>query len=192
MSWAERGIEGARDARDLSDVDTALVDYLCDRYAQAGRPADAVALRRDHFGARRTLLAYQQLRAAARAADCWPAEREGALALLRTDARQWQLGWYGGPVLVDALLDDKDGAAAWQAAAQTGAHDRLGVPPPGEAHPADEARATRPADALCVYLRPGRTADQVHRQHGLRVDRRPLLSVRDVHRRLGAEDAFAV
>ncbi|MDI9883457.1 hypothetical protein QMZ92_03340 [Streptomyces sp. HNM0645] len=62
LRWAERGI---RDARDLAAVDTALVDHLCERYTQAGRLADAVGLRRDHFGARRTLLAYQQLRAAA-------------------------------------------------------------------------------------------------------------------------------
>ncbi|AQY20329.1 hypothetical protein T261_02327 [Streptomyces lydicus] len=94
LHWAERGV---REARDLAAVDTALVDYLCDRYAQADRPTDAVALRRDHFGARRTLPTYQQLRTAARAADCWPAEREGALALLRADAGQRQQSWYARP-----------------------------------------------------------------------------------------------
>ncbi len=36
LDCAERGI---RDARELSAVDTALVDCLCDRYAQAGRIA---------------------------------------------------------------------------------------------------------------------------------------------------------
>ncbi|MGW3265508.1 SWIM zinc finger family protein [Streptomyces sp. NPDC001056] len=123
LDWAERGI---RETRDLSDVDTALVDYLCDRYTQADRPSDAVAVRRDHFRARRTLAAYQQLRAAARTGDCWPAERAGALALLRADAERRQQGWYGGSVLVDALLDDKDVDAAWQAATQTGAQGLLG------------------------------------------------------------------
>ncbi|WP_060889217.1 SWIM zinc finger family protein, partial [Streptomyces scabiei] len=66
LTWAERGI---RDARDLTEIDTALVDHLCERYARAGRLPDAVTLRRDHFAARRSLLAYRQLRATAQAAD---------------------------------------------------------------------------------------------------------------------------
>ncbi|MBT2417234.1 hypothetical protein J7F01_36385 [Streptomyces sp. ISL-22] len=183
LDWAERGI---RDARDLSAVDTALVDYLCDRYAQAGQITDAVAVRRDHFGARRSLLAYQQLRAAARAADSWPAEREGALALLRADAERPQQSWYGGPVLVDALLDDKDVHAAWQAATQTGAHDRQWLTL------ADQARPTRPADALSVYLR---LAEPLTKETGNTVYEQLvglLLSIRDCHRRLGTEDEFAV
>ncbi|WP_043265931.1 hypothetical protein [Streptomyces sp. CT34] len=181
LGWAERGV---REARDLAAVDTALVDHLCDRYAQADRLADAVALRRDHFGARRTLLAYQQLRAAARAADCWPAEREGALAVLRADAGQRQQGWYGGAVLVDALLDDKDVDAAWQAATGTGAHDRQWLAL------ADQARATRPADALGVYLR---LAEPLTEQTGNAVYEQLvslLLSIRDCHRRLGSPDRF--
>ncbi|MFE2061977.1 SWIM zinc finger domain-containing protein [Streptomyces sp. NPDC059467] len=182
LHWAERGI---RETRELSAVDTALVDYLCERYAQAGRLADAVAVRRDHFGARRTLAAYQQLRAAARAADCWPAERGGALALLRADAQRRQQGWYGGAVLVDALLDDKDVDAAWQAAVQTGAHDRQWLTL------ADQARAARPADALGVYLR---LAEPLTKQTGNTVYEQLVglqLSIRDCHRRLGTEDEFA-
>ncbi|WP_240134995.1 SWIM zinc finger family protein [Streptomyces sp. MUM 178J] len=180
LRWAERGI---RDTRELSAVDTALVDYLCDRYAQAGRPADAVALRRDHFRARRSLLAYQQLRAAARAADCWPAEREGALTLLRADAGRQQ-GRYGGPVLVDALLDDKDTDAAWQAAADSGAHDAQWRTL------ADRTRPTRPADALAVYLR---LAEPLTLQTGNTVYERLvslLLSIRDCHDRLGTPEEF--
>ncbi|UUU30902.1 hypothetical protein JIX56_13830 [Streptomyces sp. CA-210063] len=183
LDWAERGI---RDARELSAVDTALVDHLCDRYAQAGRLADALALRRDHFGARRSLLAYQQLRAAARAADSWPAEREGALALLRADAERPQQSCYGGPVLVDALIDDEDVDAAWQAATRTGADDGQWLTL------ADQARATRPADALSVYLR---LAEPLAKQTGNTVYEQLvglLLSIRDCHRRLGAEEEFAV
>ncbi|WP_344575591.1 hypothetical protein [Streptomyces lunalinharesii] len=181
LSWAERGI---REVRDLAAVDTALVDHLCDRYAQADRLADAVALRRDHFGARRTLLAYQQLRAAARAAECWPAERGGALAVLRADAGQRQQGRYGAPALVDALLDDEDVDAAWQAATETGAHDRQWLAL------ADQARATRPAAALGVYLRLAeplteRTGNAVYEQLVSQ-----LLSIRDCHRRLGSLDQF--
>ncbi|MFE0509510.1 SWIM zinc finger domain-containing protein [Streptomyces sp. NPDC058964] len=183
LRWAERGI---RETRDLAAVDTALVDYLCDRYTQADRLPDAVAVRRDHFRARRTLAAYQQLRAAARAADCWPAERGGALALLRADTERRQQGWYGGPVLVDALLDDKDVDAAWQAATRTGAHDRQWLAL------ADQARADRPADALGVYLR---LAEPLTEQTGNAIYEQLvglLLSIRDCHRRLGTEDEFAV
>lgn len=42
--------------------------------------------------------------------------------LLRADAGQRQRSWYGGPVLVGALLDDGDVDAAWRAAAETRAH----------------------------------------------------------------------
>ncbi|MEU5638389.1 SWIM zinc finger family protein [Streptomyces milbemycinicus] len=181
LRWAERGIQ---DARDLAAVDTALVDYLCDRYAQADRRPDAVALRRDHFGARRTLLAYQQLRAAARAADCWSAEREGALALLRADAEQQQHSRYGGPALIDALLDDKDIDAAWQAATETGAHDQQWLTL------ADQARPTRPADALRVYRR---LTEPLTKQTGNAVYEQLtslLLSIRDCHRRLDTQDEF--
>ncbi|MBA2811154.1 hypothetical protein E0500_028065 [Streptomyces sp. KM273126] len=184
LSWAERGTGEARGARELSSVDTALIDYLCDRYAQAARHPDAVALRRDHFSARRSLLTYQQLRAAARAADCWPAEREGALTLLRTDTGRWQQGPYGRSVLVDALLDDEDVDAAWQAATDTGAHDRQWLAL------ADQARVTRPADALGVYLR---LAEPLTRETGNTVYEQLvglLLSIRDCHRRLGTPDDF--
>lgn len=181
LGWAERGM---REARDLADVDTALVDYLGDRYAQADRLVDAVALRRDHFGARRTLLTYQQLRAAARAADRWPAEREGALALLRADAGQRKRGGYGSSVLVDVLLDDKDVDAAWQAATEAGAHDRQWL------SLADQARATRPADALGAYLRLAEPLTQRTGNHVYEELVSLLLSIRDCHRRLGSPEEF--
>ncbi|MCW7946602.1 hypothetical protein AAW14_32485 [Streptomyces hygroscopicus] len=183
LRWAERGI---RETRDPAAVDTALVDYLCDRYTRADRLSDALTVRRDHFGARHSLLTYQQLRAAAQAADCRPVEREGALDLLRADARRRQVGRYGGPVLVDALLDDKDIDTAWQAATQTGAHDRQWLTL------ADQARVTRPADALGAYLR---LAEPLTKQTGNPVYEQLvslLLSIRDCHRRLDTPDEFAM
>lgn len=142
LEWAERGI---RETEDLAAVDTALVDHLADRYARTDRLADAVTLRRDHFTAPRTLLTYQQLRAAAEAAACWPTERERARTLLRADAKR--AGAHGARVLVDILLDDKDVDAAWQAAVEFGAHDGQWLAL------ADRSRPTRPADALAVCLR---------------------------------------
>ncbi|MGW3496568.1 SWIM zinc finger family protein [Streptomyces sp. NPDC001020] len=182
LRWAERGI---RETRDLAAIDTALVDYLCDRYTQAERLPDAVSIRREHFRAGRTLASYQQLRSAARAADCWPTERRGALALLYADAERRQPGRYGGPVLVDALLDDKDIDAAWQAATRTGAQDRQWRAL------ADRARSDRPADALGVYLR---LAEPLTKQTGNTVYEQLValqLSIRDCHRRLGTEEEFA-
>ncbi|MGY1437032.1 SWIM zinc finger family protein [Streptomyces reniochalinae] len=179
LSWAERAL---RDVRDLADVDTALIDYLCDRYTRAGRSREVVVLRRDHFGARRTLFAYQQLRAAARAAHCWQDERPGALALLRADAERPQGRRHIGPVLVDVLLDDRDTDTAWRAATETGADERQWLTL------ADQARADRPADALGVYLR---LAEPLTRQTGNTVYEQLvslLLSMRDCHRRLGTPD----
>ncbi|MFE7427100.1 SWIM zinc finger domain-containing protein [Streptomyces sp. NPDC057545] len=180
LEWAERGI---RDSEEAADLDAALVDYLADRYTQADRLADAVALRRDHFDAHRTLPAYQQLRAAAQAADGWPPERERALALLRADAER-RPGSHSVSVLVDALLDDKDTDAAWQAATETGAHDHQWRTL------ADHARPARPADALAVYLR---LAEPLTRQTGNALYERLvglLLNMRDCHRRLNTPDEF--
>ncbi|MEU9914732.1 hypothetical protein [Streptomyces sp. NPDC051001] len=181
LCWAERGV---RETPDLAAVDTDLVDHLCERYAQAARLADVVALRREHFGARRSLLAYQQLRAAAGAAECWQEERPGALALLRTEAERGTARRYGGTVLVDALLDDKDDEAAWEAASHCGADDRQWLTL------ADRVRAARPADALVAYLRLaepliGQTGNAVYAELvGL------LVSIRDCHRLLGTQDEF--
>ncbi|MGW1277102.1 SWIM zinc finger family protein [Streptomyces tsukubensis] len=179
LEWAERGM---RDTEGLATVDTALVDHITDRYTRTGRLADAVTLRRDHFAARRTLLTYQQLRTAARAASRWPPEREKALALLRTDAERPK--GYGARVLVDVLLDDQDTDAAWQAATEHGTHDGQWL------ILADRSRTTRPADALTIYHR---LAARLTRETGNRAYEQLvslLLSIRDCHRHLGTPDAF--
>ncbi|MFH7598160.1 SWIM zinc finger family protein [Streptomyces racemochromogenes] len=179
LAWAERGI---REAEDAATVDTALIDHLADRYQRGGRLADAVTLRRDHFAARRTLITYRQLRAAAEAAACWPSEREKALDLLRADAGRRHT--HGGRVLVDVLLDDEDLDAAWAAAGEHGAHDGQWLTL------ADRSRATRPADALAVYLR---LAGRLTRETGNHTYEQLvslLLGMRDCHRRLGTPDGF--
>ncbi|MGW1511220.1 SWIM zinc finger family protein [Streptomyces sp. NPDC002394] len=179
LEWAERGI---RETADLATVDPALIDHLADRYTRIDRSADALTLRRDRFAACRTLLAYQQLRAAALAAECWPTEREKALALLRADAEPADTR--GDRVLVDILLDDGDVDAAWRTAGEYGAHDGQWLTL------ADRSRPTRPADALAVYLR---LATRLTRETGNRAYEqlvRLLLHIRDCHRRLGTPDDF--
>ncbi|MEU7021607.1 DUF6880 family protein [Streptomyces sp. NPDC046203] len=172
LDWAERGI---RDTDDLATIDTALVDDLAGRYARADRLADAATLRRDHFTACRTLPTYQRLRAAAQAANRWPAERAAALDLLRAAA---------DPTLVDILLDDKDTEAAWQAATTTGAHDGQWLTL------ADHSRPTRPADALTVYLRLATRLTHQTGNHAYEQLVSLLLSIRDCHRHLGTPDDF--
>ncbi|MFB6440836.1 hypothetical protein ACFCVY_29355 [Streptomyces sp. NPDC056411] len=182
LSWAERGLAETPSPADRS---LELIEYLCARYARGGRLAAAVELRRGYFAAHRTLAAYQQLREAARAADVWPAEREHALAALRAEAAAHGGNRYRGPVLVDALLDDEALGAAWQAATECGADDTQWLVL------ADRVRATRPGDALDVYLR---LVEPLTRRTGAPVYERLtslILSIRDCHRGLGEEEAFA-
>ncbi|TQK51349.1 putative Zn finger protein [Streptomyces sp. SLBN-118] len=182
LEWAERGLREA----DLDQgPDSRLVDFVCERYTRAGRPAEVVAVRRDVLLRRRSLAAYQDLRTAARAANCWDeTERVRALDTLRADARRKSLV-HSGSALVDALLDDDDHDAAWEAAAEGYAdgHQWLTL--------ADRVRDGRPADALAVYLRRigpllTQTGDAAY-EHLTEL----LLSARACHRTLGTQDAFA-
>lgn len=180
LTWAEHGI---RDCAAETYIDGRLVDYVCARYSEAGRPADVVGVRRDRFRVERSLAAYRQLRSAAQAAQCWEAERVAALAALGEDARRAHGRRYGGPVLIDALLDDGDVDTAWREAAGL-ADDRQWE------HLADLSRETHPAEALGVYLRlverlKEPTGDRAY-EHLARL----LLGARDCHRALGTQEAF--
>lgn len=176
LTWAERGLREA-------DRDPRLEDHLCDRYVRLGRDAEAVSVRRDGFRVRLSPGGYQRLPAAARAHGTWEAERPAALDPLRADAAG-RGARYGGRGLLDALLDDGDLEAAWQAAADGYADDRQWLPL------ADKVRGQRPADALPVHLRliePLKkiTGDADH-QHIARL----LAGCRDCHRRLGTPRDF--
>ncbi|WP_435191606.1 SWIM zinc finger family protein [Streptomyces sp. bgisy126] len=180
LAWAERGL---RDCGAETYVDGRLVDHVCARYARTGRAADVVAVRRDRFRVERSLTAYRQLRAAAGAADRWEAERAAALATLEEDAPRERGGRYGGPVLIDALLDDGDLDAAWREAAGR-ADDRQW------AQLADLSRDTRPAEALEVYLRLIERSKEPTGDRAYEHLARLLRAARDCHRALGTEDAF--
>lgn len=183
LEWAERGL------REAERPDYRLVDYLADRYAAVGRNEDVLRLRRDQFRAERTLANYQALRQAAGECGEWAAERESAQALLRDDARRLRFrvpwAWGGGPVLIDALLDDGDLDAAWTAAEDTGATTgdqwvRL----------ADASADTRPADALAAYLR---VVESLKEMTGNDIYQRManlLLAARACHESLGTVAEF--
>jgi hypothetical protein len=197
--WAERGL------REAARPDERLVEYLAHRYAAAGRDDAVLALRRDRFRAQRSLANYRALREAAAASGGWPEERAAALTLLERDAhrarsRQATPAWGGppawsgpaawhvapgwsGPILVDALLDDGDLDAAWDAAQDIASEAQW-------LRLADAAIATRPADALAVYQKAIAVLKTVtgdpayHRMAGL------LLSARSCHEALGTTDKF--
>jgi hypothetical protein len=194
LDWAERGL------REVTRPDDQLVEYLADRYAAAGRDEDVLTLRRERFQAQRTLANYQALRRAAAASAAWPAERSQALDLLRKDARAvraragsnlaYRASWaWGGPVLIDALLDDGDLDAAW-AAAVKGDGEAGGAPEVQLLRLADASVTTRPADALAVYRKAigplkRLTGDDVYRRIAAL-----LLSARACHEALGTTDEF--
>ena len=170
------------------------MEYLAGRYGAAGQFDDVLTLRRGRFRAQRTLASYQALRHAATASGTWPAERGQALDLLREDARaaRAQAGsnlahrasWaWGGPVLIDALLDDGDLDAAW-------AEAQDGVPEVQLLRLADASVTARPADALAAYRRAigplkRLTGDNVYRRIATL-----LLSARACHEALGTTDEF--
>ena len=181
LNWAERGVGEA------AHPDHQLVEYLAGRYAAAGRADALLGLRRDRFRAERTLACYQALRQAATATGRWPAEREAALSLLRQDlddpSRRASWAW-SGPVLVDALIDDGEIDAAWAAAEGVApAQQRLRL--------ADASIASRPGDALAVYLKAidplkSMTGDKIYRQIASLV-----LSIRSCHQVLGTMAEFS-
>jgi hypothetical protein len=182
LDWAERGLRaaGTRSA-------PKLADFLVTRYTELGRLDDAFTVRRDAFAAARSVLAYDQLKQAAQRTGTWPETKRWALDRLRADAEaarpQQGLRVAGEPVLLDVLISEDDLDAAWEAAegvASEAQWRRL----------ADLVGATRPADALAVYLR---QLKPLRTETGDRVYERIadlLIRARDCHRRLGTEADF--
>ncbi|MER7461591.1 hypothetical protein [Streptomyces sp. NPDC097981] len=183
LEWAERGL---RETVSEWGPDDDLVAFVCERYERAGRPADVVAVRRDLLRARPSLAAYRHLRTAARAAGVWEgAERTGALEVLKAVSNPKKGRWYDGSPLVDALIDDNDLQAAWQAATDGYADQRQWLAL------ADRIRDRQPADAVAVYLR---WIEPLRKQTGDHTYERLaelLLSARACHRALGTEGEFA-
>jgi uncharacterized Zn finger protein len=177
LDWAERGVRGA------ARPDARLIDYVVDRYSAAGRRDDVLELRRSVFLAERSLANYRALRQAATDTGTWLVERPKALAQLGKDAKIRPAWSWNGPVLIDALLDDGDLDAAWIAADSGATQDQ-------RIRLADASVATRPADALTVYLRAitpltEQTGDKVYDQMA-----RLLLSARACHEALGTLGEF--
>jgi uncharacterized Zn finger protein len=160
---------------------------VVERYTAAGRTDDVLQLRRMLFAADRALANYQALREAATSSGLWDAERATALDLLRKDAAvprpTWSPWAWGGPVLIDALIDDGDLEAAWTAAQDTASEAQW-------IRLANASVTDRPADALAVYLNvierlTQNTGDAIYRQIAAH-----LLAARACHEALGTPEEF--
>ena len=187
LHWAERGLREATER-----VGDQLADYLVARYESAGALDKALAARQAAFDTDRTLARYRALRDAAGKTGQWEAVRERALRQLKKDAAAYRAqgesgfdyAWTASPVLVSALIDDGDTAAAWDAAAGiASARQWLTL--------ADLVAQDRPGDALPIYLRAveplmSQTGDPVYEQVA-----DLLVKIRDCHQRLGTSAQFA-
>jgi hypothetical protein len=180
LEWAQRGV------RDCARPDPRLAAYLADRYTAAGRAGDLIELRRTLFAAERTLANFRALREAALSASLWEKEREAAFGALRKDAaavRQTLWSTWAGPVLVDALIDDGDLAAAWDTARDVASeHQWIRL--------ANASVTRRPAEALAVYVKvidrlTEHTGDSVYRQIADH-----LIQARACHEALGTIEEF--
>jgi len=136
LAWAVRGI------RETSGWQTdRLYDLACKLHASAGRPAEALALRRAQHERAPTATSYGQLARTAEPLGAWAVERGAALRALRER----------NPVaLVDALLTEGQTDAAWDAAhelegGELGERQWLRL--------AEARERSHPADAIPVYLR---------------------------------------
>lgn len=173
LEWAERGL---RETAPHPLGDDVLGDYLASWYERAGRLADVVTVRRERFRAAPSLGGYRSLRAAAREAGRWDAERAAALDLLRDEEPRA----HRTSPLIDALIDDGDLDAAWRAAdGRATERQWLAL--------ADLVREERPADALEVYRRAIEARTRLTGDGNYREIARLLLSVRDCHVRLGTD-----
>ena len=187
LHWAERGLREATER-----VGDQLADYLVARYESAGALDKALTARQTAFDTDRTLARYRALRDAAGKTGQWEAVRERALRQLKKDAAAYRAqgesgfdyAWTASPVLVSALIDDGDTAAAWDAAAGiASARQWLTL--------ADLIAQDRPGDALPIYLRAveplmSQTGDPVYEQVA-----DLLVKIRDCHQRLGTSAQFA-
>jgi uncharacterized Zn finger protein len=148
LEWALRG-------REAFPGELRLAELICELHTEAGRSDEALAVVRATFGRVPTLERYQQLRTLAEAAAAWPAERDPALAAVRSGIEERRRGsapeysrhGTDGSVLVEILLWEQDGDAAWEAARSYGCDRKL------ELHLSAVRGQQHPADALDVYRR---------------------------------------
>lgn len=152
LEWAEQGL-----AAFPVKTDSRLRDFLIEEYLHRGLGGKAMALSWAQFQENPYLENYKKLNKIAGKLNDWPVWRGRALAHLRSDiARTYsersklRYGRAEAPdqsPLVEILLWEKDGEAAWQEAKAGICHERLWL------QLADIRAKEHPEDAIAVYRR---------------------------------------
>ena len=152
LEWAERGL-----AAFPVKTDSRLRDFLIEEYLHRGLGEKAIALSWAQFKENPYLENYKKLNNVAVKLNIWPAWRDQAVAHLRNSIAQTysersklRYGRAEAPdqsPLVEVLLWEKDGEAAWQEAKAGICHERLWL------QLADARAKEHPEDAIAVYRR---------------------------------------
>jgi uncharacterized Zn finger protein len=176
--WAERGL-----AAFDGSLDPGLVDFVCERYAEAGHHERAIQLAWETLEHTRRADAYERLATLAAGAGSWDSCRESARDVLRSGPRSpW--GARDRSELVNALLREGDHEQAWHEAKQGGCRRDLWLAL------ASARDREHPADALEVYLSQIEPAVRSSDNHTYAGAVEWLEKARTMFTRLREEDAF--
>jgi uncharacterized Zn finger protein len=176
--WAERGL-----AAFDRGADPRLLDFLCERYAEAGRHEEAIQLAWGTLEGSRRLGAYQRLARLASRAGVWDAWHERARDVLRRGP-DTMLGGRDRSELVAALLWEDDPEEAWREAKEGGCRRDLWLAL------ARRRERDHPADALEVYAAQIEPAIGHSDNHTYAGTVEWLEKVQALFARLGREDSF--
>lgn len=170
--WAERGLAAFPERGD-----SRLLDFLCDRYGEAGRHDEAVRLAWETLEASPRLQAYQRLARVAARAGAWKSWQERACNVLRRGGRDRS-------EFVAALLWEDDPEQAWREAKEGGCRRDLWLAL------ARQREHDHPDDALEVYLTQIEPAIRHSDNHTYTGAVEWLEKVRSIFARLQQGDAF--
>lgn len=170
--WAERGLAAFHDR-----ADPQLVDFVCERYAEAERHDEAIRLAWDTLERSRRVDAYRRLATLAARSGAWDEWRERARHVLRSAGRDRS-------ELVAALLWEHDDEQAWREAKAGGCRRDMWLAL------ARARERDHPADALEVYLARIEPAIRGSDNHTYAGAVEWLEKIQPLFARLGQEHAF--
>jgi len=176
--WAERGLAAFPER-----MDPRLLDFVCDRYGEAGRHEEAVRLAWGALEASPGLEAYQRLAQVSSRAGLWESRRERARDVLRRGSAAAR-GGRDRSELVAALLWEGDPEEAWREAQEGGCRRDLWLELAGR------RERDHPADALEVYRAQIEPAIRHGDNHTYAGAIEWLEKVQPIFDRLGQEEDF--
>lgn len=176
--WAERGLAAFPEG-----MDSRLLDFVCDRYAETDRHEEAVRLAWDNLERSPGLGAYQRLARVSSRAGVWEAWQKRAHDILR-QGHETMRGGRDRSELVAALLWEDDLEGAWREAKGGGCRRELWLAL------ARRRERDHPADALEVYRAQIEPAIRHGDNHTYTGAVEWLGKVQTIFARLHQEDAF--